>query len=158
MKFDDYIRYDALGLADLVRRGEVHPTELLAAALSRADDTASLNAIVMRLDESARVRAQAPFDTSAPFAGVPFLVKDLFQDMAGLPSSCGCRALKSVLAPEDSDVVRRWREAGLVIFGKTNTLSSALKTSPNPKPGAPPATPGTPNAPLAVLRAVRPQR
>lgn len=149
MQFDDYIRYDALGLADLVRRGEVHPTELLAAALSRADDTASLNAIVMRLDESARVRAQAPFDTSAPFAGVPFLVKDLFQDMAGLPSSSGCRALKSVLAPQDSDVVRRWREAGLVIFGKTNTPEFGSKNITEPEvwgatlnPWDPTRTPG----------------
>jgi amidase len=85
MHFDDYQRYDALGLADLVRRGEVHPSELLDTALARADATRSLNAIVMRLDESARQRAQAPFDTSAPFAGVPFLVKDLFQDLKGLP-------------------------------------------------------------------------
>ena len=132
MQFDDYQRYDALGLADLVRRGDVHPSELLDAALARADATASLNAIVMRLDDSASARAQAPFDPSAPFAGVPFLVKDLFQDMAGLPSSYGSRALKSVISPEDADVVRRWRQAGLVIFGKTNTPEFGAKNVTEP--------------------------
>ncbi|MDX9843643.1 MAG: amidase family protein [Aquabacterium sp.] len=149
MHFDDYQRYDALGLADLVRRGEVHPSELLDAALARADTTASLNAIVMRLDDSARARALAPFDPSAPFAGVPFLVKDLFQDLQGLPSSGGCRALKAVPAPEDADVVRRWREAGLVIFGKTNTpefgaknVTEPLAWGPARNPWDPTRTPG----------------
>ena len=149
MQFDDYQRYDALGLADLVRRGDVHPSELLDAALARADATASLNAIVMRLDDSASARAQAPFDPSAPFAGVPFLVKDLFQDMAGLPSSYGSRALKSVISPEDADVVRRWRQAGLVIFGKTNTpefgaknVTEPLAWGPCRNPWDPTRTPG----------------
>ncbi|MBP7132847.1 MAG: amidase [Aquabacterium sp.] len=151
MHFDDYHRYDALGLADLVRRGEVHPSELLDTALARADVTGSLNAIVMRLDESARARAQAPFDKTAPFAGVPFLVKDLFQDMQGLPTSAGCRTLKAaaVPAPQDSDVVRRWREAGLVIFGKTNTPEFGAKNvteseawGPARNPWDPTRTPG----------------
>lgn len=137
MHFDDYQRYDALGLADLVHRGEVHPSELLDAALSRADATTSLNAIVMRLDDAARARTQAPFDKSSPFAGVPFLVKDLFQDLKGLPSSGGCRALKNVLAPEDADVVRRWREAGLVIFGKTNTPEFGAKNVTEPEAWGP---------------------
>ena len=144
MHFDDYQRYDALGLADLVRRGEVHPSELLDTALARADATRSLNAIVMRLDESARQRAQAPFDTSAPFAGVPFLVKDLFQDLKGLPSSGGSRALKAVPAPEDADVVRRWREAGLVIFGKTNTPEFGAKNVTEPQAWGPARNPWDP--------------
>ena len=122
MTFDDYIQHDALGLADLVRRGEVSPRELLDTALDRADQThGQLNAIVNRLDERARQRCAQPFEAQAPFAGVPFLVKDLFQDMAGLPSSCGGKPLSRLPAPETADVVRRWQDAGLVIFGKTNT-------------------------------------
>ena len=156
MHFDDYQRYDALGLADLVRRGEVHPSELLDAALTRADATRSLNAIVMRLDESARKRAQAPFDTSAPFAGVPFLVKDLFQDLKGLPSSGGCRALKEVPAPEDADVVRRWREAGLVIFGKTNTPEFGAKNITEPLAWGPARNPWDPSRTTAAGTAARP--
>ena len=115
MQFDDYVRHDATGLAQLVRQGEVHPSELLETAIERADATRALNAIVRRLDDRARATARGPIDPQAPFAGVPFLVKDLFQDMAGLPSSYGSRALMQTPAPEDSDVVRRWQQAGLVI-------------------------------------------
>lgn len=121
MRFDDYVRHDAVGLAQLVRQGEVHPSELLEAAIQRAEALPQLNAIVQRLDETARTRAREPFKPDEPFAGVPFLVKDLFQDMAGLPSSSGSRSLMQVPAPEDADVVKRWKAAGLVIFGKTNT-------------------------------------
>lgn len=145
MHFDDYARYDATGLADLVRRGEVHPTELLEAAISRADATRSLNAIVMRLDAQAHQRARAPFDLAAPFAGVPFLVKDLFQDLAGLPSSMGSRAMAQVPAQEDSDVVRRWKAAGLVIFGKTNTPEFGAKNVTEPAFWGPARNPWDPN-------------
>lgn len=149
MNFDEYARYDATGLADLVRRGEVHPSELLEAAIKRADDTRKLNAIVMRLDEQARRQARAIFSPDAPFAGVPFLVKDLFQDMAGLPSSMGNRVMSKVVVQEDSDVVRRWKHAGLVIFGKTNTpefgaknVTEPLAFGPARNPWNPQRTPG----------------
>ncbi|MCH8178166.1 MAG: amidase [Proteobacteria bacterium] len=121
MRFDEYVQHDATALADLVRRGEVSPAELLDAAIARADGTRELNAIVCRLDESARTQARRAPSPQARFGGVPFLVKDLFQDIAGVPTSSGSKALARQPAPEDSDVVRRWREAGLIIFGKTNT-------------------------------------
>lgn len=121
MRFDEYLQHDATSLADLVRRGEVSPSELLEAALTRADETRALNAIVCRLDDSARAHARQAFDARATFCGVPFLVKDLFQDIAGVPTSCGSKSMVKRAATEDSDVVRRWREAGLNIIGKTNT-------------------------------------
>jgi len=121
MRFDEYVQHDATALADLVRRGEVSPTELLEAALARADDTRELNAIVCRLDDAARAQARRTIDPRSPFCGVPFLVKDLFQDIAGVPTSSGSKSMAHRPAVEDSDVVRRWREAGLLIFGKTNT-------------------------------------
>ncbi len=121
MRFDEYVQHDATSLANLVRQGEVSPSELLDAALARADDTRELNAIVCRLDDTARAQARKPVDARAPFCGVPFLVKDLFQDIAGVPTSSGSKSMARRPAPEDSDVVRRWREAGLLIFGKTNT-------------------------------------
>ena len=133
MQFDEYVRHDAVGLADLVRKGEVHPRELLQTAMARADATASLNMIVRRLDDLARTTAEVPPRVDAPFAGVPFLVKDLFQDIAGLPSSCGSRALMQVAADEDADVVRRWKQAGLVIFGKTNTPEFGARNVTEPK-------------------------
>ena len=149
MQHSDYVQHDATSLADLVRRGEVHPRELLAAAQSRAHETQALNAIVMRLDDLAAERVAAPFDLDAPFPGVPFLIKDLFQDLAGFPSSGGSRALARTPATEDSDVVRRWREAGLVIFGKTNTPEFGARNVTEPtlwgpcrNPWNPERTPG----------------
>jgi amidase len=119
--YEDYAARDALGLAELVRRGEVTPAELLALAIERADDThEKLNAIVRRLDGRARARAAETFDPRATFAGVPFLVKDLYQEIAGVPSTSGSRAVPTRPAVESSDVTRRWEAAGLVIFGMTN--------------------------------------
>src|SRR6202008_2093687 len=60
-------------------------------------------------------------DLSGPFAGVPFLLKDLRQDIAGIPTSSGCRALAGRRAQHTSTVAQRWLDAGLVIFGKTTT-------------------------------------
>lgn len=122
MRFDEYIRYDGLGLAGLVRSGQVHATELLDIALARTDQThAQLNAVVRRLDDRACKQAARTWQSDMPFAGVPFLVKDLFQDIAGVPTSWGSKVLGNVPAQETADVTRRWEEAGAVIFGMTNT-------------------------------------
>lgn len=131
MKFDEYRQHDALGLADLVARGETTARELLDIAMARADAVnPALNAIVRRQDDAARAKAAGAL--SGPFAGVPFLVKDLFQEMAGVPCSYGNRAMASVPAAQDSDVVKRWREAGLVIFGQTNTPEFGSKNVTEP--------------------------
>ncbi|RZI84579.1 MAG: amidase [Rubrivivax sp.] len=131
MTFDDYQAHDALGLADLVARGEASPRELLDAAMARADAVnPALNAVVRRQDDAARATAQGPL--SGPFAGVPFLVKDLFQEMAGVPCSYGSRAAATLPAAQDSDVVRRWRQGGLVIFGQTNTPEFGSKNVSEP--------------------------
>ncbi|TAK78259.1 MAG: amidase [Aquabacterium sp.] len=135
MKYDDYAGHDALGLAALVATREASPAELLDAALARqAAVNPSINAVVRDLAESARreVRATPPA-VPGPFHGVPFLLKDLFQDLRGVPSSCGSRALAQVPAPEDSDVVRLWQRAGLVIFGKTNTPEFGAKNVTEPE-------------------------
>lgn len=148
MNFDDYQARDALALADLVRRGEVSPRELLDAAMARADAVnPALNAVIRRQDESARATAAGPL--AGPFAGVPFLVKDLLQEMAGVPCSYGSRALAGLPVEEDSDVVKRWRQAGLVIFGQTNTPEFGAKNVTEPtcwgaarNPWDPTRTPG----------------
>jgi amidase len=122
MTFDEYRQYDALGLAALVKKKEVHPRELLALALARADQTdQKIGAMVRRLDDMARLRCEQPFDNNAPFAGVPFVVKDLFQDIQGIPTMGGCAALSNSPSFATSDVVTRWQQAGLVIFGKSKT-------------------------------------
>ncbi len=120
---DDYQTYDAVGLAALVRKGEVTPAELLNAARRRRDEVnPRINAVIADLDPP--VSVDAP---EAPFAGVPFLLKDLAQYVAGQPTSDGSRALANVKRPETTTAVRRWLDAGLVIFGRTNSPEFGAK-------------------------------
>ena len=116
----EYLERDGLALAEDVRSGAVSPAELLALARARADRVQpSINAICVRTDEHADARAAQGLE--GPFAGVPFLLKDLHQDLAGVPTSAGCRALAGRPARHTSTVVQRWLDAGLVVFGKTTT-------------------------------------
>ena len=126
MHLDEYLSHDATSLARLVADGAVTAAELLALARQRADAVnPTLNAIVMRLDDEADERAARP--TSGPFGGVPFLIKDLAQEYRGYPTSSGSRSLARHVATEHSNVVSRFLDAGLVIFGKTNTPEFGAK-------------------------------
>ncbi len=121
MKFEEYARHDAVGLAELVRRGEVTARELVDAALARADAVdGRVHAVIHRLDGSAREAAEAGIP-EGPFRGVPFLVKDLDGTLGGAPYNAGTRALKGYVAPRDSELFARYRRAGVVFVGKTNT-------------------------------------
>ena len=118
MRFEDYRRYDGLGLAQLVASRQVSPGEVLEAAIARADAVGpKLNAIVTRMDSIARERA-AP-NLAGPFGGVPFLVKDLGQEYAGVPCSYGSRGLKDCgyKPPHHAEIVERWLKAGVVVMG-----------------------------------------
>ncbi|WP_086663698.1 amidase [Lentzea kentuckyensis] len=131
MDFADYRRFDGLGLAELVRTGEVTAGELLETAIGRAEAVnGQINAIVLWMTEIARERARLPL--TGLFAGVPFLVKDLNQDYAGTPTSRGSAAWRDVAATEHADVVSRWLDAGLVVFGKTNTPEFGAKATTEP--------------------------
>jgi amidase len=124
----DYMAHDATALAALVRRREVSASELLEAAIARAEAVnPRLNAIVTPFYELARKRAaSAP---EGPLGGVPFLLKDLEQHLAGVPTSSGSLALKRAryTPSEHSELVRRWLAAGLVPFGLTNTPEFGAK-------------------------------
>jgi len=125
MTFDEYRQLDALGLAALVARGDVTARELLDIAIARAEAVnPKINAIVRRFDE--RGRRQIADGPQGLFAGVPFLLKDLGADYAGEPISSGCRFLADYVPARDSELVRRYKAAGLVIFGKTNTPEFGL--------------------------------
>lgn len=120
MRFDEYRAFDAVGLAELVWRGEVHPSELLQVALDRyAEIDPAINAVSLLMAEVGKELADKPGD--GLLAGVPFLIKDLVQDFAGYPTSGGTGPLRSVRATRHSIGVERWLAAGLVIFGKTTT-------------------------------------
>src|SRR5258707_1816571 len=121
LNFAEYLNYDALGLAGLVRSGETSADELLDIALDRVDAVnPAINAVVDVFADKARGHiAQGLPD--GPFTGVPFLLKDLFIDLAGTTTTSGAVFLKDTVAKRDSTVAERYRNAGLVIFGKTHS-------------------------------------
>jgi amidase len=121
MGIAEYGELDALGMADLVRRREVSAEELLAEALARvARVNPQINAVVHMFPERARA-AIAGGLPDGPFSGVPFLLKDLLAALAGEPMRGGSRLFADVVPTRDSELVRRFKQAGLVIFGKTAT-------------------------------------
>ena len=123
---DDYRKHDAVGLAELVRAKEVSAEELLTAARARAAEVNDqINAIVVDVDPPAA-------NGDGPFAGVPFLLKDLNQELKGYPSSGGSRSLSRTPAAQNATVVQRWLDAGLVVFGKTNTPEFGAKAVTEP--------------------------
>jgi amidase len=120
---DSPLDLDATGQAALVRDGDVSPSELVDLALARIDArNPALNAVIHRRDERARAEAAA-VDPSAPFAGVPMVLKDLMCELADEPFHEGMRYLADLdyRAPADQTLARRFKEAGFVIVGKSNT-------------------------------------
>jgi amidase len=133
MPFAEYGRYDALGLAELVHRGEVSPSELLDEALARtALVNPKINAVIHLMEARAREAIAAGLPDSA-LHGVPFLIKDLMTAFAGEPMRCGSRLFKDFVPPEDEELTRRYRQAGLVIFGKTSTPELGLTNVTEPE-------------------------
>jgi Asp-tRNA(Asn)/Glu-tRNA(Gln) amidotransferase A subunit family amidase len=130
--FAEYVDYDGLGLAELVRTREVAATEILEAAVARIERlNPTLNAVVTKVYDEARSEAQA-LDAKAPFAGVPFLLKDLGGAQAGVPLSAGSRFFAHAPAPADAEIVKRHKRAGLMILGRTNTPEFGLSATTEP--------------------------
>ena len=131
---DDLAWLDATAQAELVRTGAVTPAELVEAAVSRIEAlNPRLNAVIHDRSERARTEAVGPL-SDGPFRGVPFLLKDAVAHSAGDPYHCGMRVLRDAgwVEPEDTWLVERFRAAGFVIVGKTNTpeLASSVTTEP----------------------------
>jgi len=127
---NDLDSLDGLAQAELVRRGEVTALELLDRAIARLEKVNGvLNAVVTPMYDHARERARGQLP-GGPFRGVPFLLKDLFTAYAGVRLSNGATVCQALVPGHDSELVRRYKQAGLVVFGKTNT----------PEFGIPPTT------------------
>ena len=132
--FAEYEQYDALGLAELVRRNEVTPGELLDAAIERVEArNPAVNAVTMKLYDYGR-KAIADGLPDGPFRGVPFLMKDLTSPVAGVPMTRGSKYFADTPPSAiDSEHVRRLKKAGLVIFGRTNTCELGLSLTCEPQ-------------------------
>ncbi len=130
---DDLAFLDATAQAELVRRREVSPLELVEAAIARIERlNPTLNAVITPLYEEARAAARGPLPDGS-FTGVPFLLKDLLAAGAGAPLSEGSAFLKGrYRSPQDSELVARYRRAGLIILGKTNTSEFGILPTAEP--------------------------
>ncbi len=126
---------DAVGQAELVRSGQVSALELLEAAVERIETLdLAINAVVMRWFGQARHTATGALSDGV-FQGVPFLLKDWMAAYAGQPMASGNRRLKEAARPAlaDSALVSRFRAAGLVIAGRTNTPEFASQVTTEPQ-------------------------
>ncbi|GAA4098462.1 amidase [Zhongshania borealis] len=130
--FKEYGNYDAMGLAELVRNGEVSAKELLDAALNVANErNPQINALIHRFDERAYRQIEQGLP-DGPFKGVPFVLKDLLACFAGEPLRMGSRGI-CVVPDYDSELVRRYKASGVNIFAKTNTPEFGLIITTEPK-------------------------
>jgi amidase len=129
---DEYIQYDAVGLADLRQSGDISATELLQCALAQTEKlNPAINAVVFQ-DTQGATRLAREIDADPGYgkhsnllAGVPFLVKEV-NAVAGWPFTRSTQLLKDQYADTDSAVVRRYKKAGLIPFGSTNTPELCL--------------------------------
>lgn len=128
MKVEEYITYDGLGLADLVKRKEVTPEKLLELAIQQIEHyNPAINAVIHTFFDRARKEAKEG-SFNGVFAGVPFLIKDLVLELAGKPTYKGNRFRyqqvskhNRFFSTQNSELVSRYKKTGLIPLGKTNT-------------------------------------
>jgi amidase len=122
VNLDEYTRHDALSLAQMVRTRQVTPRELIEAARMAAERVEpQINALSQRLFDRA-LDALSPVATEAVFGGVPFLLKDVTAQLAGTRTGAGSRLMRDAPpADRDSELVARYRRAGVLFVGKTTT-------------------------------------
>jgi amidase len=131
--FKEYEQYDALGLADLIRKKEISPLEVCDEAIRRIEQVnPKLNAVVCSMYDLARKATAEPLP-DGPFCGVPFLLKDLLDAYAGVPLTSGSKACKDFVPDQDSELVHRYKQAGLITLGKTNTPEFGLVAYTEPE-------------------------
>ncbi len=121
---DDTRWLDATAQAELISSGEVSPAEMVDAAIERVERYDSkLNALTYRWFESARQLAASNVLPDGPFRGVPYLLKDLYAAEAGKPLSNGSKAYKAAnyVSTEDTTLVARYKAAGLISIGRSNS-------------------------------------
>ncbi|MBL6939911.1 MAG: amidase [Alphaproteobacteria bacterium] len=126
MAFKEYASYDGLGLAALVAKKKIKPSELMDEAIARTEAlNPKLNAVVFKDYDRARKTAAGKLG-KGPFAGVPFLLKDIFGNCEGMPTRNASAFIPSVPMPHDDILVQKFKAAGLIPFGKTNAPEFGL--------------------------------
>jgi amidase len=132
MNKNEYKNFDAIGLANLVKNGEVSPYELLDLAIEITEENESeISALNIRLYEEARSYIKNEL-SGGYLEGVPFLVKDLNVSIKGIPTTMTCDLFKDNIADFNSHLIEQYKKAGLVIFGLTKTPEMALSLTTEP--------------------------
>ncbi|WP_217141682.1 amidase [Streptomyces sp. AC627_RSS907] len=140
MRVTEYVTFDAVGLAELVAKGEVTPAELEAAAREAVRAVGPrINAVVETWPAD-----DEPTPGSTPLAGVPFLIKDIGVAMAGRRMELGSRLAAGHVAGADSSLMTRFRRAGLVTIGRTATPEMAYSITTEPALHGPTRNPWDP--------------
>jgi Asp-tRNA(Asn)/Glu-tRNA(Gln) amidotransferase A subunit family amidase len=130
--FPEYENYDAVGLAQLIASKELKATEVIEAAIHRAEKVnPRLNCIVHPMYEEARRKVGNT--TSSPLGGVPLLFKDLGVLCHTSITSFGSSLFKDFVPSIDSEIVVRAQNAGMIVLGKTNTSELGLSITTEPK-------------------------
>jgi amidase len=125
--------FDAMALAEMVRKKQAKPIELVDAAIEGIERlNPALNAVVTPMSDQARTLANGKIP-DGPLAGVPFLLKDLGALYAGVPMTMGSAAMRAFVPDHDSELVIRLKRAGLIIMGKTNTPEFGILPTTEPK-------------------------
>lgn len=133
MGFVEYEQYDGLGLAELIRSGEVTAADVIEAAIERIEErNPAINAVIWKLYDRARASvSRKPLE--GPFAGVPFLLKDLGLAYRGAPLTNGSRSLVDYVPNFNGTLADRYEAAGLVVLGKTNVPEFGLSPVTEPE-------------------------
>lgn len=127
-----YTEYDGIGLAELIKRKEVSPEELIASSFQQLDNVNMMTNGVVRTRKEKALEEAKHLNLQKPFAGVPIVLKDLSQGIKGELATCGARLLKDYTATKDSHFTSKLREAGFSIIGQTNTPEFGFKNITDP--------------------------
>jgi|SRR5579883_391357 len=132
MNLTEYARHDALGLADLVRRHEVRPSELARLALAAVERlNPTINAVIETYPDRAAPADRQP-SNNQPFAGVPFLLKDLVCHEAGVTHELGSRLAQGMVVSHETDLAGRFRRSGVTIIGRSNVPEFGCSATTEP--------------------------
>ena len=130
---EDLMRLSMVEQARLIRTNEVSAPEMVEAAIAAIEKlNPDINAVVLPLFDMARTAVKA-LNGDEPYAGVPILLKDVLAEYAGAPMTEGSRFLRGYISPRDSELVARYRRAGLIVVGRTNSPEFASKPTTEPE-------------------------
>ncbi len=131
--FKELAHMDATAQAALVRKKEIKPIELVEAAIARVEKiNPQINAVVTAMYDQGRKAAAGPIP-EGPFAGVPFLIKDLLAGYKGVRMSFGTKNLLNYVPDHDSELIARYKKAGLIAIGKTNVPELGILPTTEPR-------------------------